>query len=59
MRTKPSAAGDRARNGHADASKRPEDQLDSDDHAPDLRWSGRRESNPHDHLGRSVPRYFR
>ncbi len=46
---------DRARNGHAAGNAPPEDRLETDDHAPDLgrnSKSGRRESNPHDQLGR-------
>ena len=45
----------RARNGHAAGNAPPEDRLETDDHALDLGWnskSGRRESNPHDQLGR-------
>jgi hypothetical protein len=40
-RRKTRRGGDRARNGHADAIRRPEDQLNSGDHAPDLRGNKR------------------
>jgi hypothetical protein len=47
--------GNRARNGHEAGNALPEDHLETDDHALDLGRnceSGRRESNPHDQLGR-------
>ena len=48
---------DRARNGHAARVMRRDGQRVSANHAPDRRrneWSGRRESNPHDQLGRCM-----